>query len=64
MIKYIAVEKNTPDIPRVWGEGKTDIEAQLQCEIALREKLLSKLERGCSVRFIDTDHYVIIKSIN
>ena len=25
MIKYIAVEKDTPDVPRAWGEGKTDL---------------------------------------
>jgi hypothetical protein len=38
MIKYIAVEKDTPDIPRAWGEGKTDLIARYNCEIALREK--------------------------
>ena len=48
MIRYIAVEKATPDIPRVWGDGKTDLVARLQCEIALREKLVGKLERGCT----------------
>ena len=60
MCKYIAVEKNTPDVPRAWGEGKTDVEAKLQCEIALREKLLGKLERGCSVGWIDTNRYVVL----
>jgi|5B_taG_2_1085324.scaffolds.fasta_scaffold416728_1 hypothetical protein len=59
MIKYIAVEKITPDIPRAWGTGKNNIEAKLQCEIALREKLLKKLEGGCSVGFIDTSLYII-----
>jgi len=48
MIKYIAAERISPDIPRVWGEGKTDLIARLQCEIALREKLIGKLERGCT----------------
>ena len=42
MIKYIAAERDTPDVPRVWGEGKTDLIARLQCEIALREKLIGK----------------------
>jgi len=23
MIKYIAAERDTPDVPRTWGEGKT-----------------------------------------
>ena len=48
MIKYIAAERDTPDVPRAWGEGKTDLIARLQCEIALREKLIGKLERGCT----------------
>ena len=61
-IKYIAVEKITPDVPRAWGEGKTDIEARLQCEIALREKLLGKLKRGCIINFINTDLYKIKKA--
>ena len=63
MYKYIAVEKNTPDIPRAWGEGKIEIEAQLQCEIALREKLLGKLQAGCSLGWININRYKIIKSI-
>ena len=50
MIKYIAAERDTPDVPRVWGNGKTDLIARLQCEIALREKLIGKLERGCTER--------------
>ena len=48
MIRYIAAERDTPDVPRAWGEGKTDLIARLQCEIALREKLIGKLERGCT----------------
>jgi hypothetical protein len=59
MIRYIAVEKATPDIPRVWGDGKTDLVARLQCEIALREKLVGKLERGCQEAFAQTHLYVI-----
>ena len=31
MIKYIAVEKDTPDVPRAWGEGETDLIARYQC---------------------------------
>ena len=46
MVKYIAVERTTPDVPRAWGEGDTDLIARYQCEIALREKLLGKIERG------------------
>ena len=42
MIRYIAAERDTPDVPRAWGEGKTDLIARLQCEIALREKLIGK----------------------
>ena len=45
MIRYIGVEKDTPDFPRVWGEGKTHTEARLNCEIALREKLLGKINK-------------------
>jgi hypothetical protein len=39
MIKYIAYEKDTPDVPRAWGEGETDLIARYQCEIALRTHL-------------------------
>ena len=60
MYKYVAVEKDTPDVRRVWGTGNTNVEAKLQCEIALREKLLGKLKAGCSVGFINTDRYVIL----
>ena len=61
MSKYIAVEKATPDVPRVYGIGATDIEAKLQCEIALREKLLGKLKAGCSVDWVHTELYLIVK---
>ena len=46
MIKYIAVQNDTPDVPRAWGEAQTHDEAVLQCEIAIREKYLGKLSRG------------------
>ena len=59
MIKYIAAERDTPDVPRVWGEGKTDLIAKLQCEIALREKLIGKLERGCTEGVCSTHRYFI-----
>ena len=59
MIKYIAAERDTPDVPRAWGEGKTDLIARLQCEIALREKLLGKIERGCQEAFAQTHRYFI-----
>jgi hypothetical protein len=59
MIKYIAAERDTPDVPRAWGEGKTDLIARLQCEIALREKLIGKLERGCQEPFAQTHRYFI-----
>jgi len=59
LIKYIGAERNTPDIPRVWGEGKTDLIARLQCEIALREKLIGKLERGCTEGACATHRYFI-----
>ena len=59
MIKYIAAERDTPDVPRAWGEGKTDLIARYQCEIALREKLIGKLERGCQEGFAHTSMYFI-----
>jgi hypothetical protein len=46
MIRYIAVQHDTPDVPRAFGEGDTHEEALLQCEIAIREKYLGKLSRG------------------
>jgi len=59
MIKYVAVEKDTPDVPRAWGEGETDLIARYQCEIALREKLLGKIKRGCQEGFAQTHLYII-----
>ena len=59
MYRYIGVEKDTPDFPRVWGEGKTHTEARLQCEIALREKLLGKIARGCSETLAQPERYII-----
>ena len=46
MIRYIAVQHDTPNVPRAWGDAKTHDEAILQCEIAIREKYLGKLSRG------------------
>ena len=46
MIRYIAVQHDTPTVPRAFGEAKTHEEARLQCEIAIREKYLGKLSRG------------------
>jgi hypothetical protein len=63
MIKYIAVEKDTPDIPRVWGEGETDLIARYNCEIALREKLLKKIKQGCQEAFAQTHLYIIKEDI-
>jgi hypothetical protein len=41
---YQAIDKL--GIPRVFGYGKNKLEARLQCEIALREYLLRKLENN------------------
>ena len=41
---YKALDKD--GIPRVFGYGKTKLEARLQCEIALREYLLRKLNKN------------------
>ena len=41
---YKALDKD--GIPRVFGYGTNKIEARLQCEIALREYLLKKLEKN------------------
>ena len=46
MIRYVAVQQDTPDVARAWGEGETHDESRLQCEIAIREKYLGKLSRG------------------
>ena len=64
MIRYIGIEKDTPDFPRVWGEGETHTEAKLQCEIALREKLLGKLKRGCREDFAQPERYIIKEDKN
>ena len=40
MKRYIAVEKDTPDVPRVWGEGETDLIARYNCSI---ESIIKKL---------------------
>jgi len=45
-IKVLAYEIDSPDIPRAWGEGKTLAIAQLNCEIAIRKKVINKLESG------------------
>ena len=36
------------ELPATIKEDKTDTIARLQCETALREKLIGKLERGCT----------------
>ena len=59
MIRYIAAERDTPTVPRAQGEGKTDLIAKLQCEIALREKLIGKLERGCTEGVCHVHRYFI-----
>ena len=63
MIRYIAVEKDTPDVPRAWGEGNTDLVARYNCEIALREKLLNKIKQGCQEAFAQTHLYIIKEDI-
>tara|TARA_R110000824_G_scaffold13346_1_gene58198 strand:- start:56 stop:232 length:177 start_codon:yes stop_codon:yes gene_type:complete len=52
MIKYIAVQKDTPNFARAWGEAKTHEEAILQCEIAIREKYLGKLSVAIMVLLV------------
>lgn len=41
---FVAIDKD--GIPRVFGYGKNKLEARLQCEIALREYLLRKLDNN------------------
>lgn len=41
---FKAIDKD--GIPRVFGYGRNKLEARLQCEIALREYLLRKLENN------------------
>jgi hypothetical protein len=60
MIRYVAVEKITPDVPRAWGDGETPAIAKLQCEIAIREKVLGKIERGYGMS-TEIDEIYIIK---
>jgi len=60
MIRYVAVQQDTPDVARAWGEGKTHDESRLQCEIAIREKTLGKLSRGYQGR-TDVDKMYVIK---
>ena len=45
-IEYHLVAIDKDEIPRVFGYGKTKLEARLQCEIALREYLLRKLNKN------------------
>ena len=60
LITYIAVDDNAPDYPRAWGQGKDHITAKLNCEIALRKKIIGKLERGNHPNMIDlVDDYII-----
>ena len=59
MIRYIGVEKETPNFPRVWGEGETHTEAKLQCEIALSEKWGGKVKIGCREDFAQPERYII-----
>ena len=63
MIRYVAVQPDTPDVARAWGEGETHDESRLQCEIAIREKILGKLSRGYHGR-TDVDKMYIIKDDN
>jgi|TARA_R100001163_G_C4975216_1_gene133582 hypothetical protein len=44
--RVVAYEKDSPDIPRAWGEGETLAIAELNCEIAIRKKVINKLESG------------------
>jgi len=60
MIEFMAVQKNTPDVPRAWGRGKTYDEAKLQCEIAIREKYLGKLSRGYQGEVNINKKYLIV----
>ena len=57
MIRYDAIDKI--GVPRVYGYGETNYEASIQCEIALREKLIGKLERGCTEGVCSPHRYFI-----
>tara|TARA_A100001391_G_scaffold197214_1_gene176916 strand:+ start:216 stop:473 length:258 start_codon:yes stop_codon:yes gene_type:complete len=60
IITYIATDSNAPDFPRAWGQGETHLIAKLRCEIAIREKVLGKIERAGGRTPIDlVDDYVI-----
>jgi len=61
MIKYIAVQTLTPDVPRAWGSGDTHDTARLNCEIAIREKYLGKLSRGYTGPLDINKRYTIIE---
>ena len=63
MIRYVAVQQDTPDVARAWGEGETHDKSRLQCEIAIREKILGKLSRGYQGR-TDVDKMYVIKKDN
>ena len=52
MIKYIAVQTLTPDVPRAWGSGDTHDTARLNCEIAIREKYLGKYREDIQALWI------------
>tara|TARA_R110001583_G_scaffold154549_1_gene306241 strand:+ start:449 stop:754 length:306 start_codon:yes stop_codon:yes gene_type:complete len=59
--KYIAVLKKSPDIPRAWGLGSSPFMAELNCQIAVAKKLITKLENGCDQNTIDRlEDYKII----
>tara|TARA_R100001594_G_scaffold101925_1_gene136497 strand:- start:583 stop:840 length:258 start_codon:yes stop_codon:yes gene_type:complete len=60
IITYIATDNNAPDFPRAWGQGETHLIAKLRCEIAIREKVLGKIERSGGRTPIDlVEDYVI-----
>jgi len=60
LITYIATDSNAPDFPRAWGQGETHLVAKLRCEIAIRKKVLGKIERAGGQAPMDlVDDYVI-----
>jgi len=60
LITYIATDSNAPDFPRAWGQGETHLVAKLRCEIAIRKKVLGKIERAGGQTPTDlVDDYVI-----
>jgi len=58
-ITYIAVDNNAPDFPRARGEGKNHLIAKLRCEIAIREKVISKIENSGNIPMDLVDDYII-----